>query len=325
MVERWRPETHTFHLPVGECTITLEDVYYILGLNVSGFPVSGSNFVNIKEICHDYLGVISPQGATKGNSIKLKWLKDTFDDVGENASVLEKQASCRAYILRMIGGLLMSDKSNNRYRLSCVAPESSNPWIFPLAQRFNSGGLNFGKVPHNDIEGYRKTIDHMMVDEFYWRPYLMFQHEVSEEEMVTWTACTYLHCFHIVEKHHTDRVTLQFGFHQQIPQPPEDMRAYHEVDMRHEVDDNWNWVWKEEIQHWNERHNYVLQSKIVEESGLFYNLFGTQCTTPETAGSGSNPPTTNVQDNDQDEPENLNSFKGLNEFDEILDVELEVI
>ncbi|MFQ6630027.1 hypothetical protein Gotur_007512 [Gossypium turneri] len=32
LIERWRPETHTFYLPSGECTITLEDVQLQLGL-----------------------------------------------------------------------------------------------------------------------------------------------------------------------------------------------------------------------------------------------------------------------------------------------------
>ncbi|MFQ6666417.1 hypothetical protein Gotur_032768, partial [Gossypium turneri] len=42
LIERWRSETHTFHLPCGECTITLEDVHLQLGLPVDGHPVTGS-------------------------------------------------------------------------------------------------------------------------------------------------------------------------------------------------------------------------------------------------------------------------------------------
>ena len=34
LVERWRPETHTFHLPHGEMSTTLEDVEVILRLRI---------------------------------------------------------------------------------------------------------------------------------------------------------------------------------------------------------------------------------------------------------------------------------------------------
>ena len=40
-VDRWRPETHSFHLPCGEVSITLQDVAMILGLPLEGIAVTG--------------------------------------------------------------------------------------------------------------------------------------------------------------------------------------------------------------------------------------------------------------------------------------------
>ena len=41
LVENWRLETHTFHLPGRECIITLQDVAILTGLPIDGHPITG--------------------------------------------------------------------------------------------------------------------------------------------------------------------------------------------------------------------------------------------------------------------------------------------
>src|SRR5438105_15699337 len=36
LVDRWRSETHTFHLPFGEVRVTLQDVAMLTGLPIAG-------------------------------------------------------------------------------------------------------------------------------------------------------------------------------------------------------------------------------------------------------------------------------------------------
>ena len=124
LVERWRPETHTFHFRTGESTITLHDVEILYGLPVKGNAVVGyepqRSVVNWQNICQRLLG-FSPQPQDfKHSSLKVSALnahlrlQPRLPDLATQDMVNEK---ARCYMFWIIAGLLLADTSGGLLKL----------------------------------------------------------------------------------------------------------------------------------------------------------------------------------------------------------------
>ncbi|XP_028103881.1 protein MAIN-LIKE 2-like [Camellia sinensis] len=120
-VERWQPETDTFHFTVGEMTITLDDVATILGLLIVGKSISVRKLserraialvVNTLEI--DEQEVRHEMSTAGGNSVRLEWLSAHFHNVIDNDSMKRIACAGRAYLLFLLGCTLFSDKTGTR-------------------------------------------------------------------------------------------------------------------------------------------------------------------------------------------------------------------
>lgn len=130
LVERWRKETNTFHTNVGEMTITLEDVAYLLGLRIDGEPVIGVTYTTCDSVCIKYLGKAPDSGHTSGGMVKLSWLKETFSECSENASIEDVERHTRAYLLYLVGSTIFSTTTGNKVPVMYL----------PLFENFDEAG-----------------------------------------------------------------------------------------------------------------------------------------------------------------------------------------
>ena len=62
LVDRWRPEIHSFHLRTGEMTVTLQDIAMIAGLPIKWNPLCVSTDSNAwHEQMHALIGMVPPE------------------------------------------------------------------------------------------------------------------------------------------------------------------------------------------------------------------------------------------------------------------------
>ena len=113
--ERWHSETSSFHLPVGEMTITLDDVSSLLLI-----PVRGAFFTHpamdrdlAMDVLVELLGVRPSEAlaetiATRGAHVRFSWLRDVYDvKLGQQ----QYDRAARAFLLNLVGCTIFADKS----------------------------------------------------------------------------------------------------------------------------------------------------------------------------------------------------------------------
>ena len=121
LVERWWPETHTFHVPVGEMTITLQDVAIILGLRIDRSTVTGTCVFNVVELCGELLCVTPPVDALRGSTISIRWLCDQLSTPTPDANEVTLEWSACGFILALMGSFLFANKKGVHVHL-CFLP-----------------------------------------------------------------------------------------------------------------------------------------------------------------------------------------------------------
>ncbi|CAO2171979.1 unnamed protein product [Urochloa humidicola] len=137
LLDRWRPETHTFHLPVGEMAPTLQDVALLLGLPCAGQAVAAvdvpadwrddllGRFAGVQRNARaaPYRTFTSTHGPTK------KWLMQfSADFMRDDADDLTVARHFEAYLLWLFGWIMFCSSQGNS------APKHLVPFARAIAE-----------------------------------------------------------------------------------------------------------------------------------------------------------------------------------------------
>ncbi|XP_039687058.1 protein MAIN-LIKE 1-like [Medicago truncatula] len=160
LCERWHPETSTFHMPMEEMTVTLDDVACLTHLSIEGRMLSHGKKMSKHEgaeLLMRHLGV-SQQEAEKicgqeyGGYISYLRLRDFYttylgranllagtEDPEELEELARVRTYCvRCYLLYLVGCLLFGDRSNKRIELVYLTTMEDG---YAGMRNYSSGGM----------------------------------------------------------------------------------------------------------------------------------------------------------------------------------------
>ncbi|RYR47381.1 hypothetical protein Ahy_A07g033311 [Arachis hypogaea] len=182
LIERWRPETHTFHLPHGECTITLENVAMIFGLLTDGLPVSGFTNSSSSSLKNEFMiqfATVPTAADHKGSGVKLAWSTlNGMYQIGskDNLVYMHYQAS-EAYMQ------WYNDEYGAHLRLTGYVPQPQpqpqpimHRYQYPYTQPYTEPRVSFFNQLFHDSHSLQ-----MPPYQAYYRPAMSQQRDTAEQ------------------------------------------------------------------------------------------------------------------------------------------------
>ncbi|CAN1812597.1 Protein MAIN-LIKE 2 [Linum perenne] len=248
LLERWRPETNTFHLLQGEATITLEDVEVLTGLPTRGRPVSvGYDARAADVICQELLGATPPPSRFTGHQVKISWVKEQFDRLPAGASADLWALERFPYIAdRYIAG--------------------GDP---PIADGYPRG-VRWIPIVHRHQHRLSMKLEEIRyaLDRATWLPYASRELAYQLEPDDLWRAVTPMICVDSIAWHHPDRCMRQFGRVQRVPQDAEFQGRVEQllgIDFRASVQD-WGALFAEYSLLWEQRGAHIATGEITPDA-----------------------------------------------------------
>ncbi|XP_075076039.1 serine/threonine-protein phosphatase 7 long form homolog [Nicotiana tabacum] len=125
LIERWQPETHTFHLPIGEATITLQDAEILYGLSTDGLPVllpATMRYYSRQaywDMLHMLTGFMPEDEAVASGSSRIQLvpirdhLVQIHHTITDESAEVDVHRYTRLLLLLLFGGVLFPNTSGN--------------------------------------------------------------------------------------------------------------------------------------------------------------------------------------------------------------------